>query len=162
MTIPTYDTKNGVKPRFDNGGSEFGLAHRDLGAGYLMFDIDRMSAVIEVDLELKRKETGFVEYRNNKGIMFIALFEIKAKKTEYSLQAMNPLISNTMATIEMARKLECRLFVVYGTENKQPFEFYEYFPDKNEFIYSGTLDYNSDNRTENIKEFWTNVLNIRR
>lgn len=162
MTITTYTTQNKVKPRFDNGGSEFGLAHRDLGPGFLMFDIDRMFATIEVDLEMKRKETGFIEYRNNNGITFVALFELKAKKTDYSLQAINPEISNTLATIEMAKKLECRLFVVYGTDNRQPFEFFEYFPEENVFYSVGILDYQSDNREKKIKDFWTHVLKIRK
>jgi hypothetical protein len=156
-----YTTENGVKPRYDNGGSEFGLMHRDLGPGYLMFDIDRLSAVMEVNLELKRCNTGFVEYRHNNSIDFVALFEIKAKKTPYSLEAINPKKSSTAATIEMAKKLECRLFVVYGDNNDQPFEFYEYLPEAG-FESVGVLSYTINNRAESVKKFWRDVLNISR
>lgn len=163
MTIEYYNTKNKVKPRFDNGGSEFGLAHRDLGPGYLMFDIDKMSAKVELNLELHRKETGFVEYRHNKDeIKFVALFEIKHKRTPYSLAAVNPENSSTLATIEMAKKLGCRLFVVYGNENKPPFEFNEYFPDNNQFEFIGELKYQPETREQNIKKFWKEVLKIDR
>jgi len=76
-----YGEKNKVKPRFDGKGTEFGLMHRDLGPGFLMFDIDRMSAVLEVNLELKRENEAFVEYRQyGNAINFIAMFEVKAKK----------------------------------------------------------------------------------
>jgi hypothetical protein len=52
-TAKTYNTENGVKPRYDGGGSEFGLLHRELGPGFLMFDIDRLSATVQTDLEMK-------------------------------------------------------------------------------------------------------------
>ncbi len=156
-----YNTPNGVKPRFDGGGSEFGLAHRDLGQGYLMFDIDRMTASVEVALELRRKEEGFIEYRHEYGdVKFIALYEIKGNRTEFSEQALNIDKSSTKAMIAMARRLESRLFVVFATNGKQPFDFYEFDTSEQCFIPVGHLCYEAENRAEAVREFWQNVLHI--
>jgi hypothetical protein len=160
MTI--YNTKNGVKPRYDGGGSEFGLMHRDLGPGYLMFDVDRMSACLSVDLELKRANTGFIEYRRNNGINFVAVFEIKYAKIGRALEALDMEKSNTMAQIEMARRLDARLFSVFATDGVQPFEFWEYVEFPGEFQLIGTLDYDATDRTERVRDFWRDVLGIER
>ena len=157
--MTTYSTLNGAKPRYDGKGTEFGLMHRDLGPGFLMFDIDRLSAVIEVNLELKRENEGFVEYRHTcDGINFVAMFEVKAHKTKYSLEALDLSKSNSLARAEIARRLECRLFVVFGTNGKQPFEFFELFD--NGFILAGTLEYDESNRMEQVKKFWNETLRI--
>lgn len=153
---------NGVKPRYDGGGTEFGLMHRDLGPGYLMFDVDRMSAVMEVNLELKRENQAFIEYRQTDGIRFVAMFEYKHTKTPYSLDAIDSTKSSTMARNEMARLLGCRLFVVYASDGRPPLEFWEYIPDTGEYILAGVLSYTENNRTEQVKEFWNNALGIKR
>ena len=115
---------NGVKPRFDGGGTEFGLMHRDLGPGYLMFDVDRISAVLEVGLEMRRENEGFVEYRRKgDAIRFVALFEVKHRRTEYSAAALDKTTSNALARLEMARCMGARLFVVFAMDGKPPFEF---------------------------------------
>ena len=160
--VTTYDTPDGVKPRYDGGGSEFGLVHRKLGPGYLMFDVDRMSACMSIDLELKRADTGFVEYRRNNGIQFIAVFEIKYKKIGRAMEALDTENSNTMAQIEMAKRLEARLFSVFATNGKQPFEFWEYLPAADSFEMVGVLDYDGTNRTESVQVFWRDVLHITR
>ena len=159
--IPTYDTGNGVKPRFDGGGSEFGLVHRDLGRGYLMMDVDRLSATIEVGLELKREDECFVEYRHRYGdIVFIAMFELKGHKTEYAKQALDSTKSVTRARLKMAQMMECRLFVVYATNGTQPFEFYEIDTASGDYECVGELTYSKDNQTEKVKHFWNHELGI--
>lgn len=160
--MTTYDTPNGVKPRYDGGGSEFGLMHRDLGPGYLMFDVDRMSACMSVDLELKRANTGFIEYRRNNGIEFVAIFEIKHSKIGRALDALDVEKANTMAQIEMARRLDARLFSVFATDGHQPFEFYEYVPFACQFELVDVLDYDKANRVERVQAFWRDVLRITR
>lgn len=152
---------NGVKPRFDRGGTEFGLMHRDLPPGYLMFDIDRLHARCSVDLSLKRENEGFVEYRRKNGrIEFIALMEVKQHRTPNSERALNTGDANAMARIEMARRLGCRLFVVFATSGRQPFEFYEFDVDNGNPFHVGTLRYGSDGREEAVRRFWTEVLRI--
>lgn len=158
--MTTYDTPNGVKPRRDGGGSEFGLMHRDLGPGYLMFDIDRMTARLSVDLELKRADTGFIEYRRNNGIEFVAIFEIKHTKIGLAMEALDVDNSNTMAQIEMARRLGARLFSVFATNGHQPFEFYEYLPFSRQFELVDVLDYDKANRVERVQAFWHDILRI--
>lgn len=152
----------GVKPRFDGGGSEFGLVHRGLGPGFLMFDIDRLSAVMEVNLELKRENEAFLEYRHGETIRFTALFEIKNKKTVHSIQALDNTVSSTAARNEIARRLDCRLFVVFANFGKAPFEFWEHNFETGEYSCVGVLEYTDGNKEIEVKKFWNNVLKIRR
>ncbi len=160
---PVYGTGNGAKPRYDGKGSEFGLVHRDLGPGYCMFDVDRMSATIEVGLELKRENECFVEYRHRPGdIAFIAMFEVKAHKTEFSLDALNPKKSVSSARLKMAQLMDCRLFVVYGNGGKQPFEFYEIDTTSGDYQVVGTLSYAPEEKQAAVKAFWNEVLGIKR
>lgn len=152
-----------VKPRFDGKGVEFGLMHRDLGPGYLMLDIDRLSATLEVGLELRRENEGWVEYRccANR-IDFVALFEVKGKKTSYSEAALNPKDANSMVRAEMARRLGARLFVVFATDGRQPFEFYEIDTTFDVCQLVGTLTYDPNNRQCAVRNFWANTLRIDR
>jgi len=157
-----YHTSNGVKPRFDNSGTEFGLMHRDLGRGYSMFDIDRMTAQLDMQIEMRRENEGFIEYRRTAGnINFVALMEVKHRRTKYSEQALDPTEANSMVRLEMARRLGCRLFVVFATNGKQPFDFYEICADTGEAKHAGTLDYTSD-RVHKCRLFWNNILGIQR
>lgn len=163
MTI--YQTNNGTKPRYDNGGTEFGAMHRDLGPGYLMFDIDRMTVRIDEILELKKEEEGFVEYRlySNK-ITFVSIIELKKRYTEQSSKALDLTEANSLARAEICNRLSigqdkrCRLFVVYATDGQQPFDFYEYIEDS--FVFVGRLTYSREDRQIKVKEFWSNVLCI--
>lgn len=158
MTV--YETQNGVKPRYDGKGTEFGMMHRDLGPGYLMFDIDAMTARLSMDITMRRENEGFVEYRRRRnGIEFIAMFEVKASRTTRALEALDPNAANSMARLEMARKLNCRLFVVFGTNGVQPFTFYEVNTTTGDAEEVGTLDYNGD-RTKAAIDFWRDVLQI--
>lgn len=154
---------NGVKPRYDGGGTEFGLMHRDLGPGYLMFDVDRISAVLEVGLELRRENEGFVEYRR-KGdeVRFVALFEVKHRRTEYSEAALDKTTSNAMARLAMARCMCARLFVVFATDGKPPFNFYEVDTETGDPVLAGTLTYTPQTRAAELSAFWNNVLRIPR
>jgi hypothetical protein len=155
------DYINGVKPRYDGRGSEFGLIHRDLGPKYLMFDIDGLTATVETELKIRRQDEGFVEYRyDGKKVDFIALFEIKAHKTKYSIKAIDPCEINSIAKIEMARRLGARLFVGFGTNGKQPFDFYEINITTGQPCLVGTLNYKSDNRISKVKSFWSDILRI--
>lgn len=161
----TYSTPNGVKPRYDGGGTEFGKMHRDLGPGYLLFDIDRLSVKLEEQLELRKENEGFIEYRlYSNHITFIAMFELKAQWTPNSKMAIDTNQASSIARAEIAKRLSydqdqpCRLFVVFGTNGRQPFEFYEFM--NNEFVFVGTLDYLQDNRQEKVKLFWNDTLGI--
>jgi hypothetical protein len=137
--------------------------HRDLGPGYCMFDIDRMSAVIEVGLELKRENEGFVEYRHEQSnIVFVALMEVKREKTPRSMEALDKNKSTSRARLAMAQKLDCRLLVVYATNGTQPFEFYEVDTTSGDYALAGTLSYTLEERSEAVRSFWNNVLEIRR
>ena len=160
-----YQTANKVKPRYDGKGSEFGAMHRDLGPGMLMFDIDRLSGKtsIDIDFELRRENEGFVEYRiNNETVKFIALFEIKAHKTTRSLEALDLSQANSRARAAMAKLLRCRLFVVFATKGKQPFEFYEIDTNANKARKVGILSYDNNNRQEQCQTFWHEILGIAR
>jgi len=157
-----YSTVNGVKPRYDNGGTEFGAMHRDLGPGYWMFDIDRMSAAVEMDLELRRQNEGFVEYRINRDVVsFAAMFEVKGHKTGRALEALDENDANYKARLAMARKLECRLFVVFATSGGQPFEFWEISTDDGSRSCIGILAYQADERVEKTRAFWRDCLKLR-
>lgn len=158
-----YPTTNGVKPRYDGGGTEFGLMHRDLGPGYLMFDIDRMTAQLELQMEMKRENEGWVEFRRYASrVDFVAMFEVKKHRTIHSEKALDPDEANSLARLEMARKMGCRLFVVFATNGRQPFDFYEIDTETGEAGYRGTLDYSTDNRANQCRLFWRDVLGIQR
>jgi hypothetical protein len=158
-----YAPSNGVKPRFDGGGSEFGLMHRDLPPGYLMFDIDRMTAQLELTMEMRRENEGFVEYRRRANrITFVAMFEVKRHLTQYSEKALDINEANSLARLEMARLLGCRLFVVFATKGQQPFDFYEIDTVAGDPVFVGTLDYSGSDRIERCKLFWSDVLGIQR
>jgi hypothetical protein len=120
-----------VKPRFDKKNMEsFANMHRHLKNQDLMFDIDRCCADLTADVRLEmlmtKENNLYTEYKfvNNK-VRFTALFEVKYKKTKSAAEALDPGKANSIARLEMARLLNCRLFVVFETEGKQPFEFYE-------------------------------------
>lgn len=154
---------NGVKPRFDGKGSEFGFIHRALGCGYLMFDVDRLSAIVEMDLELRRENEGFVEYRQNgRSVRFVALFEIKKEKTKHSIKALDNEESSSMARNEMARLLGCRLFVVFATDGKAPFEFWELDRGSQQYERAGLLNYRPGEHAAAIQKFWRDTLKIER
>lgn len=158
-----YPTANGAKPRYDGGGTEFGLMHRDLGPGYLMFDIDRMSAQLELSLEMRRENEGWIEYRRiAKSVAFVALFEVKHARTQYSEQALNPGDPNSIARFEMAKQLGCRLFVVFASCGRPPFEFYEVEMSTGEPVLAGVLDYEPHERVARCRAFWRDVLGITR
>ena len=159
-----YNTENGVKPRFDGGGTEFGMMHRWLPGSHCMFDLDRMQASISSDLILRNENEGFIEYRiTDKEVRFAALFELKMKRTKYSEQALSSDDASAIARAELARRIGCRLFVVFATNGKQPFNFYEIETTTRESTHVGTLDYrNEADGKRAAQEFWLNVLGIDR
>jgi hypothetical protein len=146
-----------VKLRYDGKGSEFGSAHRELPVSCGMFDIDRMSAIATINLEIKNQDVGFIEYRTNFNtgeITFKAMFEIKHKKGIASDQAIECKTgSATWAQLKMCQKLNCRYFIVIATEGNQPFEFYE-----KEYSgatkHCGTLSYTKETKKQEINNFW--------
>ncbi len=155
------ETKGYVKPRFDGGGTEFGAIHRKLGPGYLMFDIDRVFASMEYSLTMRKENEGFVEYRRSGNkIKFIALMEYKAQKTEHSVEALDKNEANSLARLEMARLLKCRLIVIFGTNGREPFEFFEIDTTTGDNRFVGILEYDQFNKEQQVKDFWTNVLKI--
>lgn len=148
-----------VKPRFDGGGTEFGRIHRLLGPGYLMFDIDRL----HLEVALKRENEGFIEYRYNNGkFVYKALIELKKSKTKFSLQALDPHEINSLARIDICKRLECRLFVAYGTEGHQPFEFFEINIADGSNRLVGILEYDESNVKQQVDTFYRDVLKIYR
>lgn len=156
-----YTTSNGVKPRYDNGGTEFGLMHRELGAGYWMFDVDRVFASVEFEISMRKENEAFVEYRRNgKRIDFIALMEVKHRRSEFAEQALSMTDYNSYARLAMAQRLGCRLFVVFATDGKQPFTFYEIDTVTGESTEVGTLTYGPADMRERVAAFWRNVLRI--
>ena len=150
---------SGVKPRFDGKGCEFGDMHRKLPPKCGMFDIDKMSGNFNGTLELRKAEVGFIEYRtdwNNTECNFIALFEVKHKYSEEVRKAMECGVGTaTFAQKKLAEKIGARYFFVIANDGIQPFEFYEMIDDK--FTLIGKLDYNADNRTEKVNEFWQKI-----
>jgi len=167
MPAQTYNTKNGVKPRYDGHGTEFGAMHRDLGPGMLMFDVDGMRVNVEAELVMRNQDTVFVEYRlDNSNVRFVAIFELKRDKTQNTIKALDTRNdANSIARSYMAKTLCARLFVVFATNGKQPFEFYEKDTDTGEHKKCGVLYYehgNEQDRTEKSKAFWKDVLKITR
>lgn len=160
----TYQTANGVKPRYDGQGTEFGAMHRDIGPGQLMFDIDGLSATVEMQLELRRQNEAFVEYRfiDDDLVEFTALFELKRNKSQYTIQALDSKDANSVARRAMARKLEARLFVVFATNGKAPFDFHEIDTTTGYSHPIGILYYDENNRPEKVKDFWINVLKLKK
>jgi len=154
-----------VKKRYDNQGSEFGFIHRDLGQGYYMFDIDGIKASIEYDLTLRRENELFVEYRHlsKDKIKFLAIYEVKAKETKYSKNCLELNNSTSIVRLEIAKRLESRLFVVFGTNGNQPFKFFEIDVNSGDNNFIGILSYDKDNpkkREQTVKSFWANILGI--
>ena len=165
MAAQKYDTANGVKPRYDGGGTEFGAMHRDLGPGMLMFDIDGMHVRTETDLVVRNQNGVFLEYRLTRdAVKFVAIFEYKREKTASTLKALDARNdANSMARLAMARALGARLFVVYGTQGKQPFDFYEINIGDGTYSHSGTLYYDGEkDRPEKSTQFWKEALGITR
>ena len=156
----TYNTDNGVKPRYDGAGSAFGALHRDLGPGFLMFDIDRMSATVETDLEMRNENNVFVEYRLGETISFVAVFEYKRNRSQYTIDALNPNSANSRARIELARRLGSRLFIVFADNGSPPFYFHEINLETGENVRMPALWYTKDEDKEKVKSFWRDVLKI--
>jgi hypothetical protein len=154
--------KSGSKLRYDGKGSEFGNIHRELPKDFGMFDIDNLKghAIINYDLTLRNQNEAFIEYRvnwDNSTIEWKAMFEIKYKKTEHSEQALQCKIgTSTWAQLKLCEQIECRYFVIYSNNGKQPFEFYEIYS-INEFEHIGTLNYTNENRKEQIENFWKQI-----
>ena len=160
-----YIPKSGSKPRYDGGGSEFGLIHRELPKKCGMFDIDRISATAVIDLELKNEDVAFLEYRTNfetAKITWKALFEIKRNNSESVQKALNCRIGTaTWAQMELCQKINARYFIVIATKGKQPFQFWEIL-DSGIKVNIGILDYNKKDTDgiDAVKKFWQNNLKL--
>jgi hypothetical protein len=150
--------ENQVKPRYDGKGTEFGLRHRDLGSGFLMMDIDRLHAAIEMDVKLQRENEMFLEYRAVNGISYAAMYELKHHQTKFSEQALDMSLFVNKVRLDICKRLGCRCFVVFATNGKQPFSFYELFEDR--AILVGVLDYHNGGAAEAWQAFYREVLRI--
>jgi hypothetical protein len=150
---------SGSKPRFDGGGSEFGDMHRELPAGFGMFDIDKMKATATVELEITKQNVAFIEYRtiwnsDRNEIDWKALFEIKYRDGRSVQDALMVRKGTpTWAQLNLANTLGARYFIVVATEGGAPFTFYEVEPD-GYAVEAGVLDYDDYNRTEQVERFW--------
>jgi hypothetical protein len=151
---------NGVKPRYDGAGTEFGLRHRDLGPGFLMMDIDRLHAAIDIDVKLQRENEMFIEYRSVNGISYLAMYELKHARTFHSEKALDMELLANQVRFDICKRLDCRCFVVFATNGKQPFSFYELFEDRSDHV--GVLEYSEGNAAEAWKAFYRDVLKIGR
>lgn len=156
--MTTY--KSDTKPRYDNGGSEFGNMHRTLPKTFGMFDFDRMKATAKVPLELVRQNIAFLEYKTifrDGEINFTALFEIKHKDSPFVRDAMKCKCGTaTWAQVKTAEKLGCRYFFVIATNGKQPFSFYEITYEFN-VIEWGVLEYDDLSRDATVLSFWNKI-----
>lgn len=150
---------NEVKPRFDGKGSEFGLAHRDLPKKCGMFDVDMMNAQAVLNLTLRQPDECFFEYNTdfkNSEIIVKAMFEIKYKNSCYVEENMKLKVGTSLwAETQIAKKLNCRFFLLIATNGRQPYKVYELI-DK-EFVLLGELSYNGQDRKEKINEFWERI-----
>lgn len=163
--------ENGVKPRYDGGGTEFGKIHRFLGKEFAMFDVDKMSISITVDLELKNDNELFYEYKTNFNtgkVEFRALFELKYEDTPYVKKALEcPLGSPTYAQwmacnrLSAGQKNRCRYFIVIAFKGGRPFHFYE-IDANGEKQDKGVLNYawDEDDGKEEVKRFWEDDLGL--
>lgn len=150
-----------VKPRYDNGGTEFGLIHRKLPKWCCMFDVDAMKATANLDLRLKKDEC-FFEYETdfkNSTITFKAMFEVKYKNSERIKDEMCCLKtgSSLWAELQLAERIGCRFFYVIATNGLQPFDFFEYKNGSFQFV--GRLEYDDSNRIIRVNNFWC-ALNL--
>ena len=158
------DNSIGNKPRYDGGGTEFGLIHRELPRGCGMFDLDRVSARAEMHLELRAANVGFIEYRtdfNTATYTYPALFEVKHKHsaTVEKCLSMTP-GQATAAQHYMSKLLGARFFLVVATNGQQPFTFYELTTGKPHKI--GVLNYfdRDVDGKDAINTFWKDVLKL--
>ena len=153
---------SGTKPRYDDGGSEFGNIHRELPKSCGMFDIDRMTATATVSLEITKQDVAFIEYKTmwndeKNVIVFKAMFEIKHHGTESVYKALQLSKGTaTWAQAEMAKKLGARYFIVVANYGNPPFKFYELSKDE-KMDYVGELDYAIEDKKEKVEEFWKEI-----
>ncbi len=132
-----------------------------------MFDVDRMTAVAQVNLELTKQDVCFFEYRtdfNKSSCEIKAMFEIKNKRTHFVEENMKAKIGSAVwAQIQLCKKIGCRYFFVISDSfegGKQPFSFYEYDFSFMSFKNIGVLDYDKDNKLEKVNHFWKNILKL--
>ena len=157
-----------VKPRFDKGGSLFGLAHRKLPVNYGLFDID---SFVGKWLRLSKKEQQergtFIEYRclkfdknenkfNLDRINFVAMFEQKHKKTERIEKEYKEFKPGTAAWAELmfCQKLGMRFFLVLENNGYYPMEFIEYDYDGKQ------IGINILNQEDDVEVFFKDKLKI--
>lgn len=160
MTL-IYPTRNGVKPRFDGHGSEFGSMHRELGPGFLMTDIDRVD--VDVAFSIEHENTHFYDYRIVFGrTRVVAVYEVKAHKTPYAEAEAYGNTANAKARRDIAFQLNARYLVVFATNNQQPFEYNEVDTISGAHWTLGVLDYTDANMAEAAQRFYRDVLGIRR
>jgi hypothetical protein len=149
-----------VKPRYDGKGTEFGLIHRELPGYLVMFDIDKMKSTINLDLNYENSLwiEGSPNFKNAT-MQFTAIFDLKYKETERLTDERITMKVGTSlwALRKMAEQLKCRLFLVYQTNGKQPFHFYQADNFGIEWIDRGWLEYNETNKKEKITEFWKKI-----
>jgi hypothetical protein len=149
-----------VKLRYDGKGTEFGLMHRELPPYLVMFDIDKMKSTITLDLN--NENSIWIEGTTNfKNATFqvTAIFELKYNETKRLMDEMKEMKVGTAlwSLRQMAKQLKCRLFLVYQTNGKQPFHFYQADNFGAEWIDRGLLEYNETNKKEKITEFWKKI-----
>lgn len=170
--------QNGVKPRFDGKGTEFGKMHRWVGKEYGMTDIDYcdMSSIIEVfnkcietRIDPYTENKLFIEYKTiwSKTMTethkpkYNAIFDLKYDFSQNVHDKIKCKVSTSIwLQYEMAKTLQSRFFIVYENKGIQPFDFFE-FKDRNKLEYVGTLSYHDDkDGPAKAIDFWKNFLKL--
>ena len=153
--------------------NNFSESHYKLGRTPAMFDIDVMAGEwLELSENRGTKEDAtYIEYKclkfdkdenrfNSDRIKWTALFELKYTPTERIKKSMELNPGDPLWAIFMlAKKLECRFFLVVATKGESPFYFFEYDTKTNERLPYKTMNFNYliDDQ-EIIKSFWKNEL----
>lgn len=147
-----------VKPRFDEKGTEFGLIHRLLPGSCCMTDIDSMVIEAHTKVRVKTADNTFVEYEHVKDDVKIkAILEVKYRTTDNTLKALDVNESTTKIRQKIAKLTKARHIVIFATEGRPPFKFYEI--QKNGAVkYLGELNYKTETEQKpSILNFWQKI-----
>lgn len=154
---------NGVKQRFDGGGSEFGRIHRLLPTFCTMGDIDSIKVNVDTHIcfGFERANEKFIEYRTNLetgNVTFVAIIENKYKESPKVMEAIENL-STVYGTamymlLALARQINCRYLIMIGTCGNPPFKILEVDTLTGDVEHVAILDYTKENEQEKIMECW--------
>lgn len=139
--------------RFFKNGNGFSTGHYELGHQYYMIDVDRLK--ITAELSVSQENRLFVEFDISfNQIEITALFSLKHQQVKLSN---NPTVADfnqeiaDRVLLEMARRLNSRLFLVFhGNTVKPPFEIQEIDINSGKAIGEALI-------TDQTREAWQNA-----